>query len=242
MLLPIFILSAVFFGLAFIITENNASYLLSGYNTMSEKERRNFDIKSYLSLFKKFHIFLGLSLLVFSLLIFYFINSDYEGIFLVTYPILAYFYLMWKSKSFYIEKNRKQTNRTIIGIIVLLIVCAVILVLFTKTLKNNEIIISENNIEITEDYGIILNKNEIQKLELVDQLPEIGSKLNGTDLETILKGNFKLATGEKVKLFINSETKPIILITTTKNFKIYYSSKNKSNDSIFKELNAAIKN
>jgi hypothetical protein len=48
------------------------------------------------------------------------------------------------------------------------------------------------------------------------------------------KGNFKLLM-VKSKLFINSEAKPIILITTNKILN-YSSKKNKSNDSILKEL------
>ena len=68
MLVAIIIISSLFTGIAFIVTESNAKYLLSGYNTMSEKERENFDIKSFVPYFRKFHLVLGSLLFVFSLL------------------------------------------------------------------------------------------------------------------------------------------------------------------------------
>lgn len=240
MLVLIFILSAVFFGLGFLITEKNAPYLLSGYNTMSVKEKENFDLKAYLILFKKFHIYLGLSMLVLSSLIYFFIDVDFSFLFLVVYILFAYVYLFWKGNEFYLEK--KKNKQMYLGIVVLIITAVVVLFLFTKTLKNNEIIISRNSIEITEEYGMTIKIDEIKNIKLVNQLPKISTKINGSALEIIKKGNFKLQNGEKVKLFINSDNTPIILFTTTEKYKIYYSSKDKSNDSIFKELIKVIKN
>jgi hypothetical protein len=43
---------------------------------MSEQERQKFDIKSYIAYFKKFHIFLGISLFIIGSILYYFINPD----------------------------------------------------------------------------------------------------------------------------------------------------------------------
>lgn len=88
----------VFIGL--ILTESNARYLLAGYNTMSEEERSKFDIRSYLVLFRKFHLFLGISFIVFSLLIFYKSTEMYLVLFMAGYPVLLYVYLLIKGNSF----------------------------------------------------------------------------------------------------------------------------------------------
>ena len=97
MLYAIIGMSLLFVAIGFIVTENNAKYLLSGYNTMSEAERKQFDIKTFISYFRKFHIFLGSSFLVFGLILTYFVNPNVGGIFLGIYPLLAYFFLVWKS-------------------------------------------------------------------------------------------------------------------------------------------------
>ncbi|WP_041252056.1 DUF3784 domain-containing protein [Flavobacterium indicum] len=73
MIFAITFLSLIFLGLAFLVTENNAKYLLSGYNTMSEEERQKFDIKSYIAYIKNFHIFLGISIFIIGSILYYFI-------------------------------------------------------------------------------------------------------------------------------------------------------------------------
>lgn len=100
-------MSLVFIGIAFLVTENNAKYLLSGFNTMSEDERQKFDIKSYIAYFKNFHILLGISIFITGLILYYFISPDCSGIFIATYPILTYIYFIWKRDQFSKIKDKK---------------------------------------------------------------------------------------------------------------------------------------
>jgi len=119
MLVPISILSFIFILIAFLVTEKNAKYVLSGYNSMSEEERQNFDIQTYMPFFKKFHIFLGITLFIVSTFLYYFISDDWCGFFLGVYPILSYIYFVWKGSSFSKIKTRKQTFITYIAMILL---------------------------------------------------------------------------------------------------------------------------
>ena len=90
-------LSLVFVAIGFIVTESNAKYLLSGYNSMSEEDRKKVDLHSYLQKFKKFHVGLGLSFLIIGSAILYGIGQHAVGIFIVGYPILAYLYFFWRT-------------------------------------------------------------------------------------------------------------------------------------------------
>lgn len=237
MLVAIIIISSLFTGIAFIVTESNAKYLLSGYNTMSEKERENFDIKSFVPYFRKFHLVLGSLLFVFSLLIYFQINSDWAMLFLGTFPIISYVYFIWKSNQFYVEKTKKQNITSYIAMIVMTSTCVVVLYEFEKGLKNNEINMHPTKIEITGEYGVELDLKNIESIHLVDSLPKISYKLNGFALETIKKGYFKTANQEKVVLLINSRKTPLILFVKKNGEKIYYSSKDQSNKNIFDSLN-----
>jgi hypothetical protein len=232
----ILILSSILIAIAFIVTENNAKYLLSGYNTMPEAERQNFDIKSYIPFFRNFHIFLGVSLLILSTLLFYFVNPDWCGIFLGTYPILAYVYFVWKSNQFGKNKSKKQKIMGYISISVMFLIFVAIVYNLQVTLKDNEIIVANKTIEITGDYGTEIKISDLKSIELVDKAPEISSKTNGFALETIKKGLFNTVNNEKVTLLINSQKTPIILFITNDNQKIYYSSKDKSNVEIYNEV------
>jgi len=117
-----------------------------------------------------------------------------------------------------------------------------ILYQFNSTLKDNEIKIVNNSIEISGDYGDELKINNLKSVTLVKEFPEIDSKISGAALEIIKKGYFKTKSNEEVKLLINSKQSPIVLIETKENKKIYYSAKEKSNTLIYNELIRKMKN
>lgn len=93
-------MSLLFVAIGFIVTENNAKYLLSGYNMMSEEDRKKVDIQAYIPYFRRFHVFLGLSFLVFGVALNYLVHENAAGIFSVVYPILAYLYFITSSSKF----------------------------------------------------------------------------------------------------------------------------------------------
>jgi hypothetical protein len=93
-----------FIFIAFGINENNAKYLLSGYNTMSKEEKESFDLINYLKFFKKFFI----NLTIYSTLFFaiFYIAFD-EIIALIAYcvPIIVSTpYMIYKGNKFKINK------------------------------------------------------------------------------------------------------------------------------------------
>lgn len=236
MVMPIVILSLIFVGLAFILTEKNANYLLAGYNTLPEGEKQNFDIAGYLTHFRKFHIFLGISTLIFGLVIYYWIDPDWSGIFLGTYPMLAYVYLIWSGRKYSKALNKKQQRKSKGAMIFMVLVFLAISAMFWYSMSENQIVIHPEVIKIKGDYGMELKVNEIKSIELVDAQPQSTVKTNGFALQTIKKGYFKTKDGEKIKLLLNSAASPVILITTHKGERIYYSAKNKSNQLIFDQL------
>lgn len=225
MIVPIIILSILFIGIGFIITESNAKYLLSGYNTMSEEERQKFDIKSYIPYFKKFHIFIGISLFVICISVYYFIDPDWSGIIMGIYPIIAYIYFVWKGNQFSKSNDKKSKRKTVITMIFLFAVFIAIAGMFFNSLKDNKIEIIGDTIKIKGDYGMEWKKSDIKSIKLVDELPEISYKMNSFALQNVKKGNFKTKTGEQVKLYINTDKYPLISIITKDNQKNYYSSK-----------------
>jgi hypothetical protein len=94
-------LSLLFVAIGFILTEQNAKYLLAGYNLRTEAEREKVDIKSYLFFFKRLHLFLGLSFLVVGLYLHFFSSEKTVGTFVVGYPIVAYAVLIWRGNRYY---------------------------------------------------------------------------------------------------------------------------------------------
>jgi hypothetical protein len=58
-----------FLLIGMMLTDQNARYLLSGYNTLNAEEQKKVDIKSYVASFRKFHIGLAASFLIIELVL-----------------------------------------------------------------------------------------------------------------------------------------------------------------------------
>lgn len=83
-----------------VVTEKNAKYILAGYNTMSDEERAKFDIKRFIRFFRRFHLFLGASFLIFGLTLIPATNDQVVNLFVTFYIIAAYLYLVLRSLHF----------------------------------------------------------------------------------------------------------------------------------------------
>lgn len=232
-------MSLLFVAIGFIVTERNAKYLLSGYNTMNKEDRKKVDIKTYIPYFKNFHIFLGLSFLIFGSFLTYFISENASGIFIAVYPISAYIYFIITSSK-YSEGLSEKRNK--VGVIILLGTLFFVVGLLGYGFKENKIIFDSDSISFKGSYGETLTKVEIQSIELVSELPEISIRTNGFALGTINKGYFRTKNGEIVKLILNSDKKPMILFTKTNGKKIYYSAKDKPNELIWDEIKKTLLN
>ena len=66
------IISFIFIGAGYLITEKNAPYLLSLYNTMSKERQEQVDLKGLLHFSKRFHINLGISQSIIGFSLYYF--------------------------------------------------------------------------------------------------------------------------------------------------------------------------
>lgn len=231
-------MSLLFVAIGFIVTENNAKYLLAGYNTMSEEERKKVDIKSYIPYFRKFHIILGISFLILGYGI-NLINKNAAGIFLGVYPVLAYLYFAVSSSKF---SGGLKTKSNKIGLFLLVGALIFVIGLIMNGFKENPIIFDSQKIEFKGNYGETLQIDHIKSIGIKNELPKITLKTNGFALGDIRKGYFKTENGEIVKLILNSAQKPYILFTKSDGKKIYYSAKEKSNKEILNEIKINLPN
>ena len=102
--ISVLISDIIFIVFALGLNKENAKYLLSGYNTMSKKERENFDIVNYLILFKKFFLILvGSSTIVFTLLI-NLLNAKIAVIAYSSYLIIMLIWFVFKGNKFEINQ------------------------------------------------------------------------------------------------------------------------------------------
>ncbi len=231
MLYPIVGLGVLFFCIAFILTEGNAKYLLSGYNTMSEEERKRFDLKSFIPFYKNFHIFLSISFVAIGVAL-NSISINAAGIFLAVYPIVAYIYFIWKSNQF--QKGKPKSMNTM-AIIVLGATLVFVLGLLGMGFKEDTLTIKSDSLEISGSYGEDIPFNDIESISLTNELPNITMRTNGFSLGEIKKGYYKSSEG-KVKLVLNSQNKPFLKIKKKEGFPIFFTGKSQSAEIVLNQI------
>jgi hypothetical protein len=103
-------------------------------------------------------------------------------------------------------------------------------------LVDNKITLENNSLKISGLYGESISISDIKRVELVGHRPSLSRRTNGYSLGFRKKGYFKTPQGEKIKVFINSKSSPVILIQKINGQKIYYSSGSDSNRKIHQRI------
>ncbi|WP_353722382.1 DUF3784 domain-containing protein [Dyadobacter sp. 676] len=203
MLTAAIVLSVTFVLLGFLVTPGNAKYLLSGYNMMSESDRAKIDIASYLRFFTRFHIFLGISLFIGFWIINRF-NSNWATAFMVLYPLLAYVYMVARGSKFY-RGTSGQRSATYVVMAILVVAGVAIGSMFFASMKNSQIFLAPNELEIKGIYGMKIARDDVTYFAVTDSLPDISSRASGFAGGEFSKGAFKTDDGRIVKLYINKK-------------------------------------
>lgn len=233
MLYLLIALSGLFGAIGFLVTEKNARYLLAGYNTMPEAERAKVDLGGYLSYFKKFHLFLALSFLAIGLALYFTLGESAAGVFLGVYPILAYIYFIWSSNRLTAGQHA-GANR--LAIIVLTFCLGLVVSLLVRGLAESSLLVDAQGVEITGAYGERLEPEAIESVSLTGSLPGIRVKTNGFALGKTYKGYFRTTNGEIVKLILDSQVPPFLLITTKAGEKIYFGAGEGAAEAAFRAI------
>jgi hypothetical protein len=97
---PVIFVSALFYAIGYFINKENSKYLLSGYNTMSEEERKKFDLDAYLKLFKPFFKQQALISLIVFQIVYFLYNDNVSLIIWCIYISTAPLFLVLKSNRF----------------------------------------------------------------------------------------------------------------------------------------------
>lgn len=74
--------------------------------------------------------------------------------------------------------------------------------------------VSDTALNIEGMYGMRVEYSKLKSCDTIASLPAIKAKTNGYAFGKILRGNFRLRTGEKVKMFIDKGNPPFIHIKT----------------------------
>jgi hypothetical protein len=85
-------------------------------------------------------------------------------------------------------------------------------------------------------YGDVYTWDSIEAVELIEELPTIEMRTNGSALGSNLKGHFRTRELGSVKLFVNIQKPPFIYLETDDGITIFNVNNTDETQEIFKEI------
>ncbi len=214
--LPVAAIPAVIFaGLGLLIKYKKAYWLIAGYNTMSEENKKKVDVKNLGSFIANILFVLAAIILVAGTML---IQKQivFAGIaFALIVPVTIY--TLIGAQKF--DGNTRNSGGTmtmktrvtlILTIALLVVITGGVIVLLNASSKPAGYTLESEVLKISGMYGKEIPLEKISKLQLKSTMPEITYKSNGSGLGTMYKGHFELEEIEKAMLFVDTSRPPYV--------------------------------
>ena len=107
-----------------------------------------------------------------------------------------------------------------IALVTLGLTMAFVVVIIAMSSRPQQIMVGEDSVKISGMYGREIPVADIVSVELLEKLPHIKMRTNGSSTGRYSKGHFLLENGEKCMLFVRHKMPPYIEIRTSHN--LYY--------------------
>lgn len=206
---------ALFLFLGFAVHKLKWYFLLSGYNTMSKEQKENVDVEKLGRAVGLYSYFIAMLFALIALVDW----LDYSQLImpLIIILMIATVFLIVKTQKYnhnlFDENGKwkkgasKQFKKPVIILTITLVAVAVIIYFADTPVKIEAL---EEGLEIGGMYGDTYNWSQMEQLTLLEQIPEIAMRTNGSAVGSMLQGHFKFENGEKAKLFIDKSQPPFI--------------------------------
>jgi len=122
----------------------------------------------------------------------------------------------------------KYKSGYLLAVVIIFICLTFPTLLILSGSRDTAVTTEDTYLRIKGMYGLTVKYSEIKQLDTIAGLPGIKARTNGYALGVSYKGNFRLRTDEKAKLFIRLGVPPYIVIKTDKH-NIYLNFKNRNN-------------
>ncbi|TAH64576.1 MAG: DUF3784 domain-containing protein [Anaerolineaceae bacterium] len=224
-------LSFVIFGTLFIflglgIHVFKWHFLISGYNTMSKEKKAKVDIEGLARLFGIYSYINGSVLILAGIL--YGLGLKFVIAPAIIIFIVMTISLLIKAQKFdgnifdEAGKLRKGAGKQyVIPLIITFAGIVFVAVLLTFSSQSTKVTFQEDGIQIHGMYGEIYRWEDIKTVKLMDELPNIELRTNGSALGSKLKGYFRTTELGSVKLFVNTKNPPFIYLETESGITIF---------------------
>jgi hypothetical protein len=216
-------------------------FLISGYNTMSKEKKAKVDTEGLGRLMGIYAYVNGGVFIVMGVL-------QALGLKPVQTPAVVFFvistvYLLIKAQKYdgniYDEngKLRKGAGKQLaLPMILALVALIFVAVLMFFSSQSTKVTFLDEGIQIQGIYGDVYTWESIEGVEMMEELPTIEMRTNGSALGSNLKGHFRTRELGSVKLFVNTQKPPFIYLETDGGITIFNLNNADETQEVFKEI------
>lgn len=189
---------------------------IAGYNTMSAEEKKKVDINGLSCYMQRVFVAMGLTIIGgYPLLHWIGLTIIAQSLsIIVSFPGVGL--ILIKSRKY--DKNQTGKGRYIVPAIAAVALMSII----GYGLYPTSIRINNDQIEFSGMYGTKIKVNEIEKLELLNKLPQIVLRTNGFSMGNVNKGYFNVDSLGRCRLLVNTLNSPLVAITQKNNLKLIF--------------------
>ncbi|MFA7660832.1 MAG: DUF3784 domain-containing protein [Anaerovoracaceae bacterium] len=209
------IIGASFILLGLAVHVGKFYFLISGYNTARKKNKANIDVRRLARLIGIYSYINGGLFLLMGVL-------DAAGVDPPMLPVTIFLILSSVALAVMSQRYdynvfdergrlRKGAGKKLImpGVIMVGTLVFVAVILFFSA-QETEVSFLDEGLEIHGIYGDVYRWEEMNNVQLLEELPNIEVRTNGSAVGSKLKGNFRTTEFGAVKLFVDADVPPFI--------------------------------
>lgn len=200
------IMGLIFIAIGLAVHKLKWYFLISGYNTMSKERKKNVDTEGLGLLMGRYLYANGGAYIIAGILSR--IGFDMGLIAAIAFTMVSTLYLLIKAQKY--DGNKDKSKQSMIGIIILLISFIFVGGIMYSSVQATKVTLLEEGLEIHGMYGDVYSWGSIENVTLIEELPTIKMRTNGSSLGSHLKGNFSTEELGAVKLHVNTQYPPFI--------------------------------
>lgn len=238
-----FIFGGTLLILGLLVHKAKLYFLISGYNTYSSEEKENVDVVSTAKLIGYY----GYSNAAVSFLAGI---LEYAGVKIgivvpIAFMMITTIILLWKIQKYdhnmYDENGQmKKSSKTQIFLVIIILGGTFLFVgamMFTSS-RDTSVVLNEEGIKIEGMYGSSYTWSSMEELTLMEDLPEITIRTNGSAIGSKLRGNFRMEELGAVKLFMDADVPPYIYFEHEGRIVIFNLGEEEKTEEFYKNMYA----
>lgn len=211
-----FLLSLLFYVMAYFILKKQAYFLISGFNTRPEDEQKELIRRGSPQATGKMMLFTGI-LLTIGLILHLLKLPHALDVALIVMIVAIFGGFIYIQRYELPEKRRK--GYVISGLTTAITIISITIIMMNG-FSGNDVTIMNGNIQISGIYGEEWPIDAIEEVIVLETMPNIERRTNGFSIFDFHKGHFTVEDLGKGKLFIQGKQPPYLLIQMKDTFVI----------------------